>query len=58
MTYLLWSQKVLDASNGGSYKWRGNDHEEKLGMLDNLSHVCAGSQALWCFVPLMHTCVS
>ena len=52
--YLIWSELIPDAFDSGCYKWSGDDHQQQLCMLDNLSHIRAGSQPIWRLVPLQH----
>ena len=52
--YMIWSELIPDAFDGGCHKWSGDDHQQQLCMLDNLSHIRAGSQPIWRLVPLQH----
>jgi len=52
--YLIWSELIPDAFDSGCHKWSGDDHQQQLCMLDNLSHIRAGSQPIWRLVTLQH----
>ena len=52
--YMIRPELVLDALDCSCNKRRRYDHQQQPSMLDNLSHVIACSQAIWCLVAL-HT---
>ena len=50
--YMIRPELILNAFDCGGNKRRWYDHQQQLSMLDNLRHVNAGSQAIWCLVAL------